>query len=98
MVRNYVYLGIEISANGNFTGAVKSLCDKAVKSLGRLKKTLFSSQMDIRLYLRLFEKTIVPIFLYGCEIWGAYIIQPTKLLGPDDLSGYFKKKSLINYI
>ena len=30
--------------------------------------------------------------LYGCEIWGAYIIQPTKLLGPDDLSGYLKKE------
>lgn len=90
VVRKYVYLGIEISANGNFTGAIKYLCDKAVKSLGRLKKTLYSNQMDIRLHLHLFEKTIVPIFLYCCEIWGAYNIQPSKLLSHDDLSGYFK--------
>ena len=63
----YTYLGIEIAANGNFVGAIRQLCEKANKSLGRLKRTLFGDKIDIRLYLDFFDKLIAPIFLYGCE-------------------------------
>ena len=86
----YTYLGIELTANGNFSGAVKQLCEKASKSLGRLKRTLFSERIDIRLYLDFFDKLIAPIFLYGCEVWGAYLLPPSKGISLDNINGYFR--------
>ena len=79
-----------MTSNGNFAGAVRQLCEKARKSLGRLKRTLFSDIVDIRLHLDFFDKLIAPIFLYGCEIWGAYTISQLKCIGRDDISGYFR--------
>ena len=79
-----------MTSNGNFAGAIKHLCEKAKKALGRLKHILFGEKIDIRLYLDLFDKLIAPIFLYGCEIWGAYVLSPVNCIGQDNISGYFK--------
>ena len=100
-VNKYTYLGIEISSNGNFNGAIKQLCSKAKKALGRLKRILYSVQTDVRLYLDLFDKLIAPIFLYGCEIWGAYVIPPSPCISPDDITLYFKvefERVYVNYL
>ena len=55
-ISKYIYLGIELAANGNFTMAISQLCDKSKKSLGHLKRILFAENIDIRLYLYLFYK------------------------------------------
>ena len=89
-VQKYVYLGIEISASGSFQGAIKSLCDKAKKAIGRLRRLFFIGAVSCKFYISLFQKVIVPIFTYACEIWGAYIVQPSKSIFRDELSGYFK--------
>ena len=42
-VHKYIYLhvGTDMTPNGNLFGVIKHLCEKATKSLGRLKRTFF---------------------------------------------------------
>ena len=63
-----------MTTNGNFKGALKHLCDKATKSMERLKKVLFSSHQDLQLYLHLFEKKTLSLFFYMVAKFGEHII------------------------
>ena len=42
------------------------------------------------MYLDFFDKLIAPIFLYGSEVWGAYLLPHSKFISLDNISGYFK--------
>ena len=69
-VESYTYLGTVFSFNGKFDEAINKQILQANRALFVLKskKDMFNLPIDIM--LDLFEKTIVPILLYGCEIWG----------------------------
>ena len=71
-VRNYKYLGIDFSVSGNFSDVKNTLCLKAMKSTFKLKKVVGSEQLSPKVALDLFMKTIVPIGIYGSEIWGVF--------------------------
>lgn len=51
--------------------------DQAKKSLHLLYKRISCLHLPIDLQLHLFDHTILPILLYGCEIWG---YQNTKII------------------
>ena len=71
-VRTYKYLGLTFSTFGNFTIAKQELQKTALKALFKLKRDLGSHfRTDVKLTLKLYETLIVPILLYGSEIWGA---------------------------
>ncbi|KAA0708101.1 hypothetical protein E1301_Tti023590 [Triplophysa tibetana] len=69
-VTNYNYLGLTISASGQFNMAIKELAEKARRVYYGLRKTLFQFNLPIRLWLKIFDGVIKPILLYGSEIWG----------------------------
>ena len=62
---SYTYLGLAISAAGNFNLAIKDLKEKAHRAFYAIKHKL-----PIRIWLKMYNSIITPILLYGSEVWG----------------------------
>ena len=65
----FKYLGIKFNYNGSFLPAQKDLCNRANKAMFSLLKKIRSLMLPLDIQLELFEKTVVPILLYGSEVW-----------------------------
>lgn len=70
-VDQYSYLGITLSNTGTFTICKKNLTEKARKSMNRLKGLLWGTGIKKSLALKMFDQLVLPIMIYGCEIWAA---------------------------
>ena len=64
-----VYLGITFNYNGTFKKAVKRLYDKASRSMFEVLKRCKALCQDIDTTLHMFNTLVVPIILYGSEVW-----------------------------
>ena len=69
-VRQFIYLGVNISSNGKFLQAQKHLTEQASKALFALSNIFDSTMLCIGVKIKLFESLVQPILMYGCEIWG----------------------------
>ena len=69
-VRQFIYLGVNISSNGKFLQAQKHLAEQASKALFALSNIFDSTMLCIGDKIKLFESLVQPILMYGCEIWG----------------------------
>jgi hypothetical protein len=65
-----VYLGIDFNYNGTFNVAIKRLYDIANRAMFEVLKKGKSMFLDADIQLKLFDTVVVPILLYGSEIWG----------------------------
>ena len=67
----YKYLGINFSSRLSWTPALQTLCSQAQRGIMKIR-TVFTScgDMPIDIGLDLFDKLVLPILLYGCQIWG----------------------------
>ena len=70
IVDSFKYLGVEFSANGTFTKTKKAAFDKASRAMFSLLQTARRQHLPIDVVMDLFEKMVIPILLYGSEIWG----------------------------
>ena len=70
VVDDYVYLGTTFNYNGSFTKAIKKQVSQAQKAMFSLLTKARRLLLPIDIQLDLFEKMVVPILLYGCEVWG----------------------------
>jgi hypothetical protein len=71
-VVNYKYLGLYFSASGSFFFAQNELHKNALKAYYKLHKDLLTLNPNNNTSLHVFDHTIKPILLYGCEIWGSF--------------------------
>ena len=71
-VVNYKYIGLYFSASGSFSFAQTELHTKALKAYYKLPKDLLTLNPNINTSLHVFDHTIKPISLYGCEISGSF--------------------------
>jgi len=78
-VKSYSYLGIEISNSCSFKLAQKTLTDKAMRALFKLKGLLYGSGMNPLTSLTLFDQLVKPIALYGSELWGIDLFNTSSL-------------------
>ena len=62
--KNYTYLGLNISAIGNFHNAVNDLRDKARRAFSAIERNIHFN-IPIRIWLKILESVIEPIALYG---------------------------------
>ena len=67
---SYTYLGILFNYNGKFKNAMQKQISQAKRALFSLLVKARKLQLPIDLQCHLFDACIVPILLYGCEIWG----------------------------
>ena len=56
--------------NGKLKTAINAISNQAIRAMFGLKKIYQFELMDIASKLQLFDSVIVPILLYGCELWG----------------------------
>lgn len=71
VVSFYKYLGIVFTSKLRWTLARKTLAAQASKALGALYIFSYKSgRLPINIMFNLFDKTVLPILLYGAEIWG----------------------------
>ena len=68
-VREYNYLGITFCCSGSFTIAKIALKDRGYKAMWKLRSIIDGEVGGCQMPLKLFEQTVVPILLYGAEIW-----------------------------
>ena len=77
-VKYYKYLGLVFSNNGKFNEAKKILYDKGLKASFKFYKNIKSASPSLKTLLHIFDHTIKPIVLYGCEIWGMLNLTPKR--------------------
>jgi hypothetical protein len=70
VIKSIKYLGIVLSSSGNFYQAKKHSFDQAQKAMFCLLRSARSLRLPVNVVLELFQTVVVPILLYGCEIWG----------------------------
>ena len=72
--------------------AVKELAAKASRAMFSLRSKLYSRDLSPKIAMDLFRKMILPIALYGSEIWGTSTIGGSHLR---NLNSFFAKMSKI---
>lgn len=70
IIKEFKYLGVVFSNNRNFFKAIKHNVEHARKAMHLLYKRIQNLHIPIDLQIQLFHHTILPILLYGCEVWG----------------------------
>ena len=71
-VDEFVYLGFKINATGSFKESLNFLGDKAKKACSSLNKNFKLKDIPIKIALKLFDATVLPILTYGAEVWAAF--------------------------
>ena len=69
-VNEYKYLGIWFEKSNKFTLCKKHLAQQARKAMFYILQKSNEYCLSIEYRLKLFDAIVVPILLYGCEIWG----------------------------
>ena len=69
IVKDYKYLGIFFARSGSFLNIRKYLQEKATKSMYGLLQKCRKNKLSNECQLDMYDKTILPILLYGSEIW-----------------------------
>ena len=73
----FKYLGTVFTKQRSFYKAIKHNIEHARKALHLLYKQIRNLNIPLDLQLHLFDSTVLPIILYGCEVWG---FQSTKMI------------------
>ncbi len=70
LLHNFKYLGLIINFNGSFKLVITELKIQASRAMYALIGKCRKLGLPIDLQLELFDRMIVPIMLYGWEVWG----------------------------
>ena len=77
-VYQYKYLGIMLEYTGNYSSAKTDLYQRSQKAYFKLRKLLNIDFIKPKLYLDIFDKTVLPVLTYGSSIWGVFNINTTR--------------------
>jgi hypothetical protein len=92
-VDSYSYLGMELSSTGSFTQASKTLTNKAMKAMFKLKKIIANTNLTPVIQLKLFGQLITPICLYSAEIWAVDMLSKNHTANDYKLEASYDKLS-----
>ena len=70
VVDDYVYLGTTINYNGVFKKAKNKQVKQASRALFSLREKSLKLNLSLITQVELFDRAVLPILLYGSEIWG----------------------------
>ena len=70
ITNNYKYLGPLFTSNGSFLSPRKQLAEQAKRAMHSVLAQSRALNLPLDLQLKLFDHTVVPILLYGAEVWG----------------------------
>ena len=75
----YCYLGTIFNFNGKYTDAINLRIDEARRAMFGLNAKAVNLLLPPDIHIDMFEKTITPILLYGCEVWGYGNLEPLEI-------------------
>jgi hypothetical protein len=68
------YLGFVLTPSGKCRAMIKHLYDKASRALFALReKYKCIPYLSVDTHIKIFDTVVLPILMYGSEVWGAYI-------------------------
>ena len=70
VVFQFPYLGITLNYNGKMKKAISDRIDLAKKAAFCLITKAKNLMLPLDIVIELFEKAVVPVLCYGCEVWG----------------------------
>ena len=70
VVESYIYLGTVMNYNGNFSKAIQKQISQANRAVFSLRAKQAKFQLPVDILFNLFDVLIIPILIYGSEIWG----------------------------
>ena len=70
VVNSFRYLGVTFSYNGGFAKAKLEIKSQATRAMFSLVSKCRKLKLPIDTQLELFDSTVLPIMLYGAEVWG----------------------------
>ena len=65
----FKYLGVQFNYNNKFNYAQKCLYDQASRSMFALLKKCRRLMLPLDIQIELFNRIVVPVLLYACEVW-----------------------------
>jgi len=71
-VSEYTYLGVKISATGNFALHLKQIREKALYAFFKISRRIDFRKLKPKHANRLFDSYVLPILTYGSDIWSLY--------------------------
>ena len=80
VVDEYTYLGTVFNYNGSFSKAISKQVLQASKAFYGLLSKIKKLRLPVDLALELFDHLVLPIMLYGCEVWGFGNINELEIL------------------
>lgn len=69
-VNEFKYLGITFSKNRKFTQTIKENITKGKRAMYSIFSKAKCNGLSISCQIHLFKVIVLPILLYGCEVWG----------------------------
>ena len=70
---DYVYLGVTFSCDGKFTKAIEKQVTQARKAMYALLHKAKILRLPFDIVLELYDHCVIPVLLYGSEVWGLRI-------------------------
>ena len=70
IVDTYKYLGIFLGKSGSYVQAKKHIAEQDNKALFGLLQKIINDSLPLDVQMNLFNKTVKPVLLYGCDLWG----------------------------
>ena len=67
---DYVYLGVTFNYNGSFRKSNSKQVRHARKAMFALLQKSRTLRLPVHIVCELFDKCVVPVLLYGAEVWG----------------------------
>lgn len=80
VVSEYKYLGVLFNYNGMFRKGQLTLKEQATRALFPIIGISRKYDLPVDIQIDLFNMLVIPVLIYGCEIWGDYIIREVELL------------------
>ena len=80
VVNNFKYLGVTFTSKGSFKMCITDLKQQASRAMYSLIAKSRKLKLPIDLQISLFDATVLPIMLYGCEVWGTEKIEECEVL------------------
>ena len=79
VVTEYLYLGIIFHQNCNFKSAIEKQISQGRKAMHAVLWKVKKLHVDFENALDLFEKVVIPVLLYGSEVWGYSNLEPLEV-------------------
>ena len=70
VVDDYTYLGVVFNRNGSFKKAISKQIAQAKKAMYAILQKARVLKLPIDIVCQLYEACVIPVLLYGSEIWG----------------------------